>query len=314
MSDKQTTEKTPSVYRDGVCGPWGATLTPLVDGRIDNEKLAAHCLSLIENGLNGVVLFGSTGEAASFTVAERRESLEFLRESGLPGEKIIVGTGCCATPDTVELTSHAIDHECAGVIVIPPYFYKPLQEQGLFDVYARLIESVATRNLKIYLYNFPDLSGVPITSEFVQRLCENYPDQIAGIKDSTGDLDNTLSLVKEFPQLRVFTGDDDLLWPVATAGGAGSITATANVIPQLLASVWRAVVEGADNPPEEHKTASDIWTLFLNHYPIVEALKECMVRISGDPNWRSVREPLCELPEAERSELIDRIAAAGLSI
>ncbi len=314
MSVNHTAEKVPTRYRDGVCGPWAATLTPLLDDRIDNDKLAAHCLSLLKNGLNGVVLFGSTGEAASFTVAERRESLESLREAGVPGERIIVGTGCCATSDTVNLTSHAIEHECAGVIVIPPYFYKPLQEQGLFDVYARLIESVATRTLKIYLYNFPELSGVPITSEFLQRLCENYPDQIAGIKDSTGDLENTLSLVQEFPQLRVFTGDDDLLWPVATAGGAGSITATANIIPQLLASVWRAVVDGADNPPEEHQTASDIWALILNHYPIVEALKECMVRISGDPNWRSVREPLCELPDSERSTLIDRITAAGLSI
>jgi 4-hydroxy-tetrahydrodipicolinate synthase len=314
MSDKQTSEKALTTYRDGVCGPWAATLTPLVDGRIDKEKLAAHCLSLIENGLNGVVLFGSTGEAASFTVAERRESLDYVREAGLPGEKIIVGTGCCATPDTVNLTSHAIGNECAGVLVIPPYFYKPLQEQGLFDAYARLIDSVATPKLKIFLYHFPDLSGVPITSEFLQRLRENFPDQIAGIKDSTGDLDNTLALIKDFPELRVFTGDDDLLWPAAIAGGAGSVTATANIIPRELASVWRAVVNGADQPPAEHKVASDVWQIFLEHYPIVEALKESMVRISGNPSWRSVREPLCELPESERSELISRIVAAGLPI
>lgn len=314
MSDNSSAEKVLTKYRDGVCGPWAAALTPLRDGRIDNEMLAAHCLSLMQNGLSGVVLFGSTGEAASFTVAERRKSMESLREAGVPGERIIVGTGCCATSDTANLTSHAIEHGCAGVIVIPPYFYKPIQEQGLFDAYSRLIESVPTRNLKIYLYNFPDLSGVPITREILQRLCEHYPDQIAGIKDSTGDLDNTLNLVQEFPQLRVFTGDDDLLWPVAAAGGAGSITATANIIPHLLAPIWRAVVDGAEDPPEEHRTASDIWTLILDHYPIVEALKECMVRISGDPNWRSVREPMCEIPASERSELIDRISAAGLSI
>ena len=155
---------------------------------------------------------------------------------------------------------------------------------------------------------------MPITSELLQRLCELYPDQIAGIKDSTGDLDNTLSLIQEFPQLRVFTGDDDLLWPVATAGGAGSITATANIIPQLLASIWSAVLDVADNPPGEHQTVSDIWNLILNHYPIVEALKECMVRLSGDTTWRSVREPLCELPESARSDLIGRITAAGLTI
>ena len=145
------------------------------------------------------VLFGSTGEAASFTVDERMRALDYVRQNGVPGEKIIVGTGCCATIDSARLSSHAIDHECAGIIVIPPFFYSPVEQQGLYESYSRLIESVASDRMHLYLYHFPDLSGVPITNDLVRELTDNFPRQVAGLKDSSGDLENTLQLVKDFP-------------------------------------------------------------------------------------------------------------------
>jgi 4-hydroxy-tetrahydrodipicolinate synthase len=304
---------------DGDCntkpaGPWAASLTPIKNREIDAAKLVKHVEWLLDSGCNGVVLFGSTGEAASFTVDERMHALDYVRQNGVPGEKIMVGTGCCATIDSARLSSHAIEHGCAGIIVIPPYFYRPVEQQGLYNSYSRLIESVASDRMNLYLYHFPDLSGVPITNELVQDLTDNFPKQVAGVKDSSGDLENTLQLVKDFPDLDIFTGDDDLLWPLVKAGGAGSITATANIIPHLLASIWQAAMNGAENPPAAHQVASDVWSLILNNFPIVESLKECLAQEFGDAEWRVVREPLNEMSEARRAELQERLANTGFSL
>lgn len=165
--------------------------------------------------------------------------------------------------------------------------------------------------MSLYLYHFPELSGVPITIELIRSLNDEFPNQVAGVKDSSGQLENTLQLVKDFPDLDIFTGDDDLLWPLVKAGG--SITATANIIPQLLASIWQAAMDGAENPPAAHQVASDVWSLILNHYPIVESLKECLAQEFGDAEWRVVREPLNEMSEARRAELQERLANSGFS-
>ena len=294
-------------------GPWAASLTPIKDREIDSAKLVRHITWLLNSGCNGVVLFGNTGEAASFTVDERMHALDYVRQKGVPGERIIVGTGCCAAIDSARLSSHAIDHDCAGIIVIPPYFYKPVEQQGLYKSYSRLIESVASDRLNLYLYHLPDLSGVPITNEFIRQLTDSFPKQIAGVKDSSGDLENTLQLVRDFPDLDIFTGDDDLLWPLVKAGGAGSVTATANITPHLLATIWQAAMDGAENPPAAHQVASDVWSLILNNYPIIESLKECLAEELDDADWRVVREPLNEMSEARRVDLQERLANTGLS-
>ena len=293
-------------------GPWAATVTPLCDGKIDHEKLVAHIKWLLASGCNGVVLFGSTGEATSFTASERQRALERVLEGGICGHLVIVGTGCCATADSVELSKHAVGLGAAGVLVVPPFFYEPVEIQGLHDVYSKLIEGVASSCLRIYLYHFPNLSGVAISGELLQRLAGDYPDQIAGLKDSTGNLKDTLRFVTDFPELDIFTGDDDLLWPVVKGGGAGSVTATANIIPNLLGEIWRSLLDGAEEAPAAHQLASDVWTLILNNYPIIEALKECLAEKHRDSSWRAVREPLCQLSESTRSELLAGVESGGL--
>ena len=295
-------------------GPWAATLTPLDGREIDCGRLLDHVRWLIDGGCNGVVLFGSTGEAASFTLRERMNALEHLRDSGVPGEKVIVGTGCCATEDSVTLSKHATALECAGALVIPPFFYKPVPDTGVRDAYRRLIDGVASEELRIYLYHFPDLSGVPLSHDVISALSEAYPDTIAGIKDSTGNLDETLAYIDRFPQLDVFTGDDDLFWPVLKAGGAGAVTATANVIPQLLGAIWRAALENQPEPPAAHDMASSVWRLVLEHYPIIEAFKECLAFWRNDPRWRAVREPLAQLENPASRTLIRQLSEIGFEL
>ena len=120
--------------------------------------------------------------------------------------------------------------------------------------------------------------------------------------------------MKDFPDLDIFTGDDDLLWPLVQAGGAGSITATANIIPHILASIWQAAMDGAKDPPAEHQVASDVWSLILNNYPIIESLKECLAQELDDADWRVVREPLNVMSEARRADLQERLANTGFSL
>lgn len=295
-------------------GPWAATVTPLKDEKIDHSRLAAHMQWLTSSGCNGVVLFGSTGEAASFTVEERMSALQSILETGIAADKIIVGTGCCASADTIRLSRQAVDAGCAGVIVIPPYFYQPVSHTGLVNVYSKLIDSIGSADLRVYLYHFPELSGVPISDELLRQLLNQYPDQIAGVKDSTGNLQGTLDLINSFPDLDIFTGDDDLLWPVVKAGGAGSVTATANIIPGLLREIWQALSIDSPTPPPAHELASTVWQLILNNYPITEALKICLAEMHDDASWDVVREPLCVLPADLRAALIKDIKNTGYAL
>ena len=295
-------------------GPWAAALTPLADREIDHGRLLDHVRWLLDSGCNGVVLFGSTGEAASFTLRERMSALEHLRANDVPGDNVIVGTGCCATADSVTLSAHATALGCAGVLVIPPFFYKPVSDTGVRDAYSRLIDGIASEALRVYLYHFPDLSGVPVSHDVIGALSEAYPNTIAGVKDSTGKLDETLAFINGFPGLDVFTGDDDLLWPVLKAGGAGAVTATANVIPQLLGTIWQAALQDRAEPPPAHDMASRVWQLVLEHYPVTEAFKECLAFWRNDPHWRAVREPLVPLDSRTRQALIHQLSEIGFEL
>lgn len=295
-------------------GPWGAAITPLVEDAIDGQRLFDHLGWMTTAGCNGAVLFGSTGEAASFTVEERMATLDELVARGFDTGKLIVGTGCCATPDSIRLSRHAVDHGCAGILVIPPYFFKPVSEDGLFTAYSRLIEGVGSADLRVYLYHFPDLSGIPVSHALIRRLLDAYPDTVAGLKDSNGDIDQTFGFIDAFPGLDVFTGDDDLLWPIARAGGAGSVTATANIIPGLLGDIWCALQKGDESPPAAHDLAGEIWQLILQNYPITESLKECIAHKLGDAEWRNVREPFVNMAPTDVARLFMRLDVLGFSL
>lgn len=294
-------------------GPWGAAVTPLAGDGIDNQKLFDHLTWMTSEGCNGAVLFGSTGEAASFTVGERMRALDALIERGFDARKLIVGTGCCATADSIKLSDHAVRHGCAGVLVIPPYFFKPVSDDGLYAAYSRLIEGVGSSDLQLYLYHFPDLSGVQLMHSLIGRLSDAYPENLVGLKDSTGKIDETIDFINAFPNLDIFTGDDDLLWPVTRAGGKGSVTATANIIPGLLGEIWRALQAGDDSPPAAHDLGGAIWQLILQNYPITEALKECIAHRLDDPEWKNVREPFVNMSTTDVDGMFKRMNTMGFS-
>ena len=278
-----------------------ASLTPLTaDKSIDNDRYAGHVNALLKNGCDGVLLFGTTGEANSFTVTERQAALESLLEAGVAPSTLMVGTGCCALPDTLSLTRHALELGVHRVLVLPPFYYKNASEDGLFNTFAALIEQLDNPALRLYLYHFPKMAVVAFTPELIARLAERFPEQLAGIKDSTGNREHTMMLNSRFPSLEVFAGSEMFLLEYLRAGGAGCISATTNLTASLA-----AVVRDHYHLPDaelDQQQLSAVRSVF-ERYPMIGALKGLLAMQTGDSGWEHLRLPLSNLDKDSVAEL-----------
>ncbi|WP_261842175.1 dihydrodipicolinate synthase family protein [Aliamphritea ceti] len=287
-----------------------ALVTPVDSmGKIEHLKLSSHTRWILQSGCDGAVLFGTTGESASFGISERIQALDVLLNSGVPAESLIVGTGCCSVADTLRLSQHAIDSGCDGILVHPPFFFHSPDEDGIFAFYSRLIEQLERLKNQIYLYHFPEMTGAPVTPALIERLIKAYPDEIAGVKDSTGSLESMTLMAKQFPQLKVFSGDDHLLWPLLEAGGYGAITATANLTPNLLADVKKGWSLNTQDAQDAQIALTGLWEETLLKFPVSEAVKDIIAMMSGDSQWLNLCPPLKQLPEVQRHQLHSMIHA-----
>lgn len=296
-----------------VTGVYCAAATPvLADLSPDLPSFTAHCHQLLADGCDGVALLGTTGEANSFGLAERRTILEAAVESGLPPERLMPGTGVNAEPETVELTRHALSLGVRRVVLLPPSYYKGISDEGLFRVYSRIIESIGDTRLQVILYHIPQVSGVPISHDLIERLIGAFPETVVGIKDSAGKLDNMLAMIARFPGFSVLAGADPLLLPLMQAGGAGCITATSNLVGADLATVFK----GANDPAKlEAVTAAqariNAHRDLSNSYVQLPAIKAMIALRYGRAGWARLRPPLVSLSEAEMQDLRTRLAAIG---
>ena len=289
-----------------VVTPFTAELKP------DAARLARHCQWLIERDV-GLAVFGTNSEANSMTVAEKLSLLDALLDAGLPPSRMMPGTGCCAFPDTVELTRRAVQRGCAGVLMLPPFYYKGVSDDGLFASYAEVIERVGDERLRIYLYHIPPVSQVPISLALIERLLARYPRAIAGIKDSSGDFSNTRAMLERFqPQgFDVFSGSETFLLATLKGGGAGCISATANVNPVAIANL----AGDFDKPgADEAQAALDRVRSTFQRFPMIPALKTAVAHFSGDGSWAAVRPPLVALTAAQREQCVAALEAVGFSM
>lgn len=293
----------------GPRGVWIAALTPMrADRSPDGQAFARHCRWLLDNGADGLAVLGTTGEANSFSVVERHLLLDALAEGGIPGHTLLPGVGCCAIPDTVELTKKALAVGSAGVVMLPPFYYKSVSDDGLFAAYSEVIERVGDSRLKVYFYHFPAMSNVPIGHDLIARLLKAYPATIAGIKDSSGDLVNMLAMCERFPGFGVFAGSEQFLLPVLRAGGAGCISASANVTIASCAAVFKAwQTPGADALQEGLTTQR----LIIQARPLVPALKRITSERTGEAGWLNLRPPLAPLLDAEARKLFADLDKTG---
>ena len=268
----------------------------------DADRLVERCRALMRDGCDGVTLFGTTGEGAEFSVADRTATLERVIDAGIPANRIIASIGAMAIPDIVALARHATDQKVHGVLLMPPCIYRGgVTDDGAFRFYTTVIDAIARADLRLYLYHFPDICGVPITSNVVRRLDERYPGIIAGIKDSGGDLDFTEALLRRFSHLSIFTGSETHVPQALASGGRGTICGLANVMPRLM----RAMID-APNLFERRRFIPQILggDLILSRRPFIASIKAILADATGDPAWRRVLPPMAEVPVIEEARMV----------
>jgi len=282
-------------------------LTPFTaDGSPDRATFVSFCAWLLDQGANGLAVFGTTSEANSLSLTERMSLLEHLVDNGIPAGTLMPGTGACSVPEAVQLTKGALAAGAGGVLVLPPFYYKNVSEDGVFAYYAEVIERVGESALRLYLYHIPQMSGVAITPPIISRLVSAYGPVIAGLKDSSGGWENTERLLREFPDLAIFPASERFLLAGLENGAAGCISATANFQVQRI----RQLIETPDGDGRArlNEEAGRVRAIF-EKYPLIPALKAVAAHRFGRDSWRIVRPPLRELTDAQRRELIDALGA-----
>lgn len=286
------------MFTGGLLSP---TLTPIDPETlaIDVERLANHCDWLLTKGCHGVVLFGTTGEAASFSAKERMAALDGILERGVPADRLMVGVGTCSLTETAELGNHALRGGVKDLLVLPPFYYKNPDDQGLIDHFEAVAARLDQNKPALHLYHIPPVAGVGFSVDLVGKLRERLP-QIVGIKDSSGDWNNTEALMKAHPGLSVFCGSEVFLLDTMRTGGAGCITATANVNASGIRALYDSW-QGRDADAQQ-ESITDFRKRVQKAKP-VPAMKALLAHHREDPAWNTLRPPFRPLTVEQRDAL-----------
>src|SRR5207249_1145663 len=300
-----------------VITPFKADLAP------ESQRFIAHCKWLLSQNC-GLAVFGTNSEANSLSMEERLNLLDELVVGGVDPARMMPGTGCCSIMETVKLTKQAVGNGCAGVLMLPPFYYKDVGEEGLYRYFSEVVQRVGDARLKIYLYHIPPVAVVGITTGLVERLLAAYPNAIAGMKDSSGDWNNTKTFLDAFSKsgFDVFVGSESFLLANMRNGGAGTISATANVNPAAIYELYqkcsgvrrgergsnqKALGTSASTPAELEALQAQlnvVREVFSSRkFPsMIAALKQAIAIYADDPAWARVRPPLIELtPEQAKT-------------
>jgi 4-hydroxy-tetrahydrodipicolinate synthase len=296
--------------------PLSGVLSPVVtpfraDLVADPDALVRQCRWLLSQD-TGLAVFGTNSEANSLSVGEKTDLLQALVDAGIDTGRLLPGTGCCALPDTVTLTRKAVALGCAGTLMLPPFYYKGVSDDGLYRSFAEVIERVGDDRLRIYLYHIPPVAQVGISLDLIERLLRDYPGTIAGIKDSSGDWANTAAMhERQWDDFRIFVGSETFLLQNMQAGGAGCISATANVNPAAIVELYRQW-QAADASARQQ--ALDQVRSIVMRQPMIPALKAIVAHFSGLEEWRNVRPPLVSLTSTQERELLSALAELGFAM
>jgi 4-hydroxy-tetrahydrodipicolinate synthase len=307
-----------------VVTPFKADLSP------DRERFIRHCQWLLSQNC-GLAVFGTNSEANSMSAEERMTLLDALVVAGIDPSRMMPGTGCCSITETVALTAHAVKHGCAGMLMLPPFYYKDVSDEGLYRHFSDVVQRVGDPRLKIYLYNIPPVAIVGITPKLVERLLKAYPNAIAGMKDSSGDWNNTKTFLDAFAEAAraastasaartfdVFVGSESLLLANMRHGGAGTISATANVNPAAIHKLYKQwnTADVTDNADQQQSKLNVVREVFSNKkFPsMIAALKQAIAIYANDPEWTRVRPPLVELTADQAKLLSAQLKAIGFAM
>jgi len=276
-------------------GVIAAVATPIAeDGAPDLKRAVKLARYLLENGCDGLNVLGTTGEATSFSLDERKAVMDAYKANGLPLHRLMVGTGAAATSDAVALTKHAAELGFGGALVLPPFYYKGVPDEGLVAYIDTLVKATAAKPIPIYLYHFPAQSGLPWHVNLVKRLLESYPGRIVGLKDSSGDMAYARSVAAISKDFAVFPSTEAVLIEARQGAFAGCISATANLNADLCARAWR------EGDMAALDAAVAIRKLF-DGKPLVSGVKALLGHIHGDPALGRVKPPLATFSAADRA-------------
>lgn len=290
---------------EAIRGFWVASATPLAaDGNIDSAKLAAHARQLFGEGVDGVVLFGTTGEGTSFNVSERVATIEAMLKAGIAAERIGIGGGFPAISDSIALTRAVLSLGLRHLLYLPPYFDRSVTPDGIEDAFAAIIDGVADDRLRASLYHIPQVSGVAIPTAVAANLRKRYGKIVAGLKDSSGDFKQFQAFRAAAPELAITVGNEADITRAIAAGGAGTICGMANIVPDLV----KSMVDGKD-VEARMQAAVDV---VLKTPSFLATLKAILAAQTGDAAWLRVRPPLRSLSDgaAFKRKLDELIAPA----
>ncbi|MGQ0677383.1 MAG: dihydrodipicolinate synthase family protein [Rhodospirillales bacterium] len=292
-----------------VSGLWVAALTPMKpDLSCDTARLAAHCRFLFDRGCDGVAIFGTTGEGPSFSVAERLSAMEALLKAGIPARRMVLGTGAPALADAAAMNRAATQAGLAGALMLPPFYFKNPDGEGVYRAFAQAIERAAEPRLKLYLYNIPSVSAVGLDYETIGRLARDFPGVVAGVKDSSADWSYTKPLLERFSGLDILVGAEHHLPMAMAAGAAGTICAIPNVAPGLV----RALLDAQGAAAQPYLKPTETLIGLLERHPFVPALRAVAAAQKRDDAWLNVRPPLHALSDADGRTLRARVAALSI--
>jgi 4-hydroxy-tetrahydrodipicolinate synthase len=289
-------------------GTYAPVLMPFkADLSVDTDRLIDFCHWLIAQK-SKLAIFGTNSEANSLCVEERIDILDQVIEAGISPDDLMPGTGCCAIADTVKLSAHASKHGCGGVLMLPPFYYKGVSDEGLYRSYSEIVERVGDERLRIYLYHIPPIAQVGISLELIERLTKAYPDTIAGMKDSSGEWSNTKAVLENFPDLDMFCGSEGFLLDTMRLGGKGCISAIANIRPQAIQHLY-------ENWQSEEAVALQreliVFREILTAQAPIPSLKCAVSHCSANAEWSRLRPPLVELDEVTKQGLSKALKAYG---
>jgi 4-hydroxy-tetrahydrodipicolinate synthase len=287
-------------------------LTPFTRaGDPDARRFVAFCRWLLDQGAGGLAIFGTTSEANSMAAAERMVLLDKLVEAGIPADKLMPGTGACSMTEAAALVRHAVGYGCGGVLMLPPFYYKPVSDDGIFAFISAVIDKVASPALRIYLYHIPPVAQVGYSLDLVGRFIAAYPQTVVGLKDSSGDWSNTAALLDRYPGFAVFPGSEVFLLDALRKGGAGCITASGNI---NVPGIRKIYDDWQGSQADALQAAATTLRKALQAYPMVPALKRIVAHYHNDPDWAAVRPPMVPLDQTQSSALIVDLTKLGFSL
>lgn len=294
-----------------ISGLWPATLTPVTaDGALDTRRALAHTKRLLAAGCDGVAIFGTTSEGPAFTNAERKGLLEATLASGVRPEQVIVTTSTAALADAIDLGRHAAALGCHRQLFMPPFYFRQPRDAGIVEAVSQVVRGIADPKLNLLLYHIPQLSSIEFDHGSVALLAKRFPENVVGVKDSSGSLEHGLAMARAFPDLSILIGAEQYVSAVMQAGSAGSINGLANIAPGLL----RRIVDAPSKvSAEDEKLVLDLLALLsvLPGMSFVSVYKAMLAEQTGDDSWLHVRAPLSPLDNTELQTVRKAYRAIG---